>query len=153
MNVKFYLYHFLLCTVIAFELSCSTNEVNSRSTIQISVGNALANVEIAANPETRERGLMHRGKLADNEGMLFVFSHEHTLVFWMKNTLIPLDIGFFDAQGLLISVERMQPDNGSKTYRSPSPALYALEMNQGWFDKNNVLKFAQLKLPYDIVGE
>ncbi|MBW7857600.1 MAG: DUF192 domain-containing protein [Leptonema sp. (in: Bacteria)] len=146
-------FQLLLIVFVVFELSCSTENINSRSKIRISVGHATAEVEVAATPETRERGLMYRAKLDDNQGMLFVFAEEHTLVFWMKNTLIPLDIGFFDAQGLLLSVERMKPDNGATTYRSPSAALYALEMNQGWFDKNNILKYAQLKLPYEIIGE
>lgn len=146
-------FQLIAITFVVFELSCSTTDIDSRRKIQITVGHAIAEVKVAATPETRERGLMHRANLGDNEGMLFVFANEHTLVFWMKNTLIPLDIGFFDAQGLLIAVERMKPDNGVKTYRSPAPALYALEMNQGWFDKNNILKYAQLKLPYEIIGE
>src|SRR5574337_1112000 len=66
-------------------------------------------VEIAATDATRERGLMFRTHLAANHGMLFVFPDAQTRYFWMKNTLIPLDIIFFDAHQRLINVAADTP--------------------------------------------
>jgi uncharacterized membrane protein (UPF0127 family) len=55
----------------------------------------------------------------------------------MKNTLIPLSIGFIDAQGVLVQIEDMQPKSLDK-HCAKTPIKYAVEMNQGWFKKNNV---------------
>jgi uncharacterized membrane protein (UPF0127 family) len=98
--------------------------------------------EIAETPEGRERGLMFRASLADGHGMLFVFESEETLAFWMKNTLIPLSIGYFSADKTLIDVQEMTPaaagDLRPPTYPSAKPARFALEMPKGWFAKNKI---------------
>ena len=108
-------------------------------------------VKIADTEERREHGLMFVKKLGANEGMLFVFDEEHVLNFWMKNTLIPLSIGFFDQQGKLIDVKEMKPapslmDKNPPNYRSNGPALMALEMPEGWFTKNHVEVGARIAL-------
>ena len=72
--------------------------------------------------------------------MLFVYEHEQRLVFYMKNTLIPLSIAFFDEDRVCINVLDMDVPSGSTLlrYRSTSPALYALEVPQGWFEKHGI---------------
>lgn len=94
-------------------------------------------VEIADEDEERSRGLMHRESLPENQGMLFVYTEERTLSFWMRNTLIPLDIAYIDREGRIVDVQQMEPQDPT-TYPSAAPAMYALEMNQGWFEKNGV---------------
>jgi uncharacterized membrane protein (UPF0127 family) len=89
--------------------------------------------------------------LPANEGMLFVFDEERMQNFWMKNTLIPLSIGFFDKSGLLIDVQEMKPseslmDATPPSYQSAGPALMALEMNAGWFKKNHLDVGARLSV-------
>jgi len=116
------------------------------------IGSSKLIVEIAATPETRERGLMYRGSLDPDHGMLFVFRKADVQTFWMKNTLIPLDIGFFDDQGFLILTHSMDVDDGKKRYSSMEPALYAVETSKGWFEKHHIRKYAELKLPYPIQG-
>lgn len=120
--------------------------------IDIYVDEIHVRAELAQTPETRQRGLMYRSKLGLDEGMLFVFPRPRMQSFWMKNTLIPLDIAYFDSQGFLINIHTMEPDGGKKTYPSSEPALYALEMNKGWFKKHGLRKYARLKLPGDIKG-
>ncbi len=104
--------------------------------------------EIADTDATRERGLMFRTKMGENEGMLFVFDYDERLGFWMKNTLIPLAIGYFDANMKLIEVHEMVPaamgDQYPKSYPSSKPARYALEMNKGWFARNHIKPGAKL---------
>jgi uncharacterized membrane protein (UPF0127 family) len=104
--------------------------------------------EIADTPEGHERGLMLRTSLADDHGMLFVFDRELPLAFWMKNTLIPLSIGYFSADRTLVDVQEMTPavagDQRPPSYRSAKPAKYALEMPKGWFSKNRVEPGAKL---------
>ncbi len=91
-------------------------------------------VEVASTPEARQTGLMHRSTV--ERGMLFTFETSSVLMFWMKDTLVPLDILFFDADGLEISALTMQPCTADPCplYRSDSPARYALELPVGLLD-------------------
>lgn len=77
---------------------------------------------------------MGRASLASDAGMLFVFNAPQPLDFWMKNTLIPLDILFFGADGAFVSMQTMQPCSGDpcSLYSSGAPALYALEVDAGY---------------------
>ncbi len=99
-------------------------------------------VEIAENPEQHAQGLMHRPSLGKNEGMLFIFPDEDYRSFWMKNTIIDLDIGYFDKSKKLIEVIQMKATSVLETrlpsYPSRAPAMYALEMNKNWFSKNKI---------------
>lgn len=99
-------------------------------------------VEVADNDLLRSHGLMFRKSLPAEEGMLFIFDNEQPLAFWMKNTLIPLSIGYFDKQRKLIDIHEMVPAVMMATeptlYPSKVPGMYALEMNKGWFAKNKI---------------
>ncbi|MHB8404971.1 MAG: DUF192 domain-containing protein [Gammaproteobacteria bacterium] len=91
-------------------------------------------VEIAATDAARERGLMYRTHLAADNGMLFVYSNAQLRYFWMKHTLIPLDILFFDARRRLINVSADTPPckmNPCPSYPSAAPAKYVLELKAG----------------------
>jgi uncharacterized membrane protein (UPF0127 family) len=70
--------------------------------------------------------------------MLFTFPAERKLAFWMKNTRLPLTVGYFDKNKRLIDTYDMEPMNEKKLYRSSKDSLYALETNQGWFKKNKI---------------
>ena len=101
-------------------------------------------VEMAESPEAHSRGLMERQSLSEDEGMLFVFEKEQILSFWMKNTYIPLSIGFFDRNKNLIEVLDMDPprsllEKEMKKYESKAPARYALEVKQGWFKRKGLV--------------
>jgi uncharacterized protein len=89
-------------------------------------------VEVVDTPEKRATGLMNRFSLQPDHGMLFVFDRPQPLAFWMKNTYIPLSIAFIDANGKIINIEDMQPQDESSHW-SKGLALYAIEMRQGWF--------------------
>lgn len=93
-------------------------------------------LEIAATPEERARGLMGQQRIPDDYAMLFVYEAEQRLSFWMKGTLIPLDILFLDSDGVVVDVQTMTPQIGVPdgelvVYRSARPARYAMEMNAG----------------------
>ncbi|MCC6137602.1 MAG: DUF192 domain-containing protein [Bdellovibrionaceae bacterium] len=101
-------------------------------------------VEVASTSEEKAKGLMYRKHLPENSGMLFIFPIEQKLSFWMKNTYVPLTIGFFDSKMKLLETQDMQPhlgpvpDEKLPHYESEREAKYALEMEQGWFVKNKI---------------
>lgn len=93
--------------------------------------------EIADDPATRSRGLMGRDSLPQDHGMLFVYSEEQVLSFWMRNTQIPLDIAFIDGNGVIVDIQGMEPHD-EQSRLSRQPAMYALEMSRGWFEEHGV---------------
>lgn len=110
---------------------------------KIKIRNHIIVVEVAKTNAQREQGLMFRKSLKPNQGMLFIFDQQQPLTFWMKNTLIPLSIGFFNEEKKLVDVQEMKPSQSvmilrEPTYTSRSPAKYALEMNTGWFQRNGI---------------
>lgn len=121
-------------------------------TQEATLAGQLLTLEIAETPEQQSHGLMFRTFLPKNRGMLFIYPSAQILGFWMKNTKIPLAIGFFDAEFRFIGSLEMTPadpnapDHSLPRYFSPAPAMYALEMNSGWFKKAKVQPGALLEL-------
>ena len=106
-------------------------------TVELRVGGVSVIAEIADTPALRERGLMDRDSLPENQGMVFVYPDEQVRSFWMRNTPLALDIAFVDKNGSILNIETMEP-NSDETTLSVSPAMYALEMSAGWFASNDV---------------
>lgn len=103
----------------------------------ITLNNKKLTVKVANSPSEQVRGLMNITSLPENKGMLFCYPKESKLTFWMKSTPIPLSIAFFDKNKKIIQIEDLKPyDETGIT--SNEPAKWALEVNKGWFDKNNV---------------
>ncbi len=117
-------------------MSCSSSN-NSLQKITLQTGDheVTLQVEIADSPVERAEGLMGRTELPDGQGMLFIFPEPQNLSFWMKNTMIPLDILFFDSQKKFIGWQSMEPCKiePCKLYSSKRPATYALEVASGFF--------------------
>ncbi|CAH0312538.1 hypothetical protein SRABI96_05068 [Peribacillus sp. Bi96] len=113
-----------------------------RKMIKILSGNreTILSVQVADTQRKREKGLMFVRKLPENEGMLFVFLEKIYDGFWMKNTLIPLSIAFLDSDGEILKILDMEPckEEDCPTYDPELSYLYALEVNLGWFQKNQV---------------
>ena len=107
-------------------------------TVQVVVKGHDLTIELATTPEARSCGLSLRDSLPENRGMLFVYAEPEILTFWMKNTRMPLSIAFIDTAGRVVSIQKMNPFPLTTVYASPVPALYALEVNQGWFEENGV---------------
>jgi uncharacterized membrane protein (UPF0127 family) len=92
-------------------------------------------VEVAALPEERELGLMFRNSLKENEGMLFVFKEGSGQRFWMKNTRIPLDIGYLSTSGVLLEVHKAKPYDLSGVPSRSQDIKFVLELNAGGYKK------------------
>jgi len=108
-------------------------------------------VEIADSPDKRVKGLMLRPSMAPDRGMLFLFPGLGDRIFWMKNTLIPLDILWLNESGDIIHMEAHVPictrkDDGCPRYRSPYKSLQVLELNAGMAKKLNLAVGKRLKI-------
>ena len=103
----------------------------------IKINNALLKVAVAKTEPEQKKGLMHIKGLSCNHGMLFQYSKEQFLSFWMKNTKIPLSIAFIDKDLRIVQIEDMKPLD-EKPVKSSQKVMWALEANKGWFDNNNV---------------
>ena len=119
----------------------SAGTVFTRGTVTLAQGgrSATLRVEIADTPEERVLGLMHRAGLPEGAGMLFIYPKSAPRSFWMKNTRIPLSLAYISAAWRIGEVIRMNPPlpgEEARTYPSKRPARYALEVNQGWFERN-----------------
>lgn len=116
-------------------------------TLTARVGGHPVTLEIADEPHERQRGLMHRRELAADHGMLFVFPDSDFRKFWMRNTLIPLDIAYVKPDGVIGNIVRMQPHEEHGNYWSRHRVPYAIELNAGWFEQHQVTAGALVELP------
>ena len=129
---------FLFIFLAGFLSNCATKLE------QISIDNGKkiinVNVEIADDDYERQQGLMLRERLDENDGMLFVFENEDYRSFWMKNTLIPLDIIFIGENLQIVDIKNAVPckQDSCSLYTSAKPARYVLEVNAGFAAKNSI---------------
>jgi len=106
----------------------------------VSINDVSFNVVVADDDNSRAMGLMYEKSLPSNAGMLFIFPDSQPRAFWMKNTLIPLDILYFNHNRNLVSVQANVPPCKNTTTRCPNypstkAAQYVLEINAGLADK------------------
>ena len=104
-------------------------------------------VEIAATPEKRTRGLMWRDSLASDEGMLFVCDDARPRSFWMKNTLIALDIVFIGPDRRVVAIAEHTEPYSTRTIPSGAPARWVLEVNAGFCRTHGVTVGTEVELP------
>ncbi len=112
--------------------------------VELAAGMHLIRAELADTFATRMQGLMHREKLGQNAGMVFVFEEAGIHCMWMKNTLIPLSVAFLDDSGAIINIADMRPRT-EETHCAARPARYALEMTHGWFAERGIKPGARLR--------
>ena len=132
MKIKYLIFIVLFLLLI----SCSADNTSKNPVVRI--GRTAIEVELANTPEKRQQGLMHRTSLDAEKGMLFIFEKEQFLYFWMKNTGIPLSIAYISSSGQIIDLLDLEPYS-RKLVPSSKPALYALEVNLGFFREKNIM--------------
>lgn len=123
-------------------LAIATVAHNAQATGDLAIATLSINghkitAEVAATPEHQARGLMHRFRLKPDHGMVFVYERAEAVSFWMKNTYIPLSIAFITADGRILNLDDMAPQDETP-HRSKGPVLYALEMRKGWFAERGI---------------
>ena len=103
--------------------------------------------EVARTPDQRSQGLSNRDFLAPGTGMIFVFGDEEVRSFWMQDTFIPLDIAYLDANARIIDIQQMEPET-TRLHTSSGPAMFALEVPQGWFAEMEIPVGAQAEIVF-----
>lgn len=129
------LFHFFFAASIAFSALCQSqpHALLDGKTICL---------ELAETQQEKRQGLMYRESLCDNCGMLFINEQEEIATFWMRNTLIPLDMVFIDKNNVVVDIQRAAPCMGMPcpTYVGRAKAKYVLEVKQGTFSNDIVGK-------------
>jgi uncharacterized membrane protein (UPF0127 family) len=126
--------------------------VFKRPGIKIGGRDIRVHVELARTLREISRGLMFREQLRENHGMLFLFHTEQPLGFWMKNTLIPLDIIFISEELEVISAQTRVPpckQDPCPVYRSEEPAKFVMEVNAGFVEKHGISQGNQVEIKID----
>lgn len=103
--------------------------------------------EVARTPDQRAQGLMYRQELPDGTGMLFVFEDNDLRSFWMQNTYVPLDIAFLDPGLTVVDIQQMAPMT-TDPHASAGPAMFALEVRQGWFADRGITVGARAQVVF-----
>ena len=107
------------------------------SSIKLSAGMHVLNVEVARTPQEHGVGLMFRKSMPTNDGMLFIFDRPGQQCFWMKNTLLPLSVAFVADDGSIANLDDMKPQT-LDSHCSTKEVRYVLEMNEGWFARRGI---------------
>jgi uncharacterized membrane protein (UPF0127 family) len=113
-------------------INAATREVISR-----------IDVEVASTHAERMKGLMYRSSMDYDKGMLFLFEKEEVQSFWMKNTILPLDIIFIDSRGVINTIYTNTTPYSEKSLPSKKPSRYVVEVNGGYC-KNHGIKEGDL---------
>ena len=135
-NVYFHI--ILLFALILTFTGCSNHSpISNKNTYEIKINDKTSYAEVAFTQKARTIGLMFRDALDKDHGMLFIYPQEQSLSFWMKNTKIPLSIAFINSKEVITQIESMAPYS-LMSHTSKEKVKYALEMEQGWFEKNRI---------------
>lgn len=109
---------------------------------------SLDDIEIADDPAERARGLSGRTGLTDSYGMLFLFPEADRHGFWMKDMLVPIDIVWLDAEGVIVGIEEsVSPDTYPEAFLPPSPVMQVLEVRAGLSREKGWAAGTRLSLP------
>ncbi|MSU46797.1 MAG: DUF192 domain-containing protein [Lacunisphaera sp.] len=112
----------------------------------VKIGDRTVQMQIAALPRELQKGLMFRKTMGEDEGMLFVFTAPQPQGFWMRNTTLPLDIGYFDKTGELKEIYPLYPLDERTVNARSRQIQFCLEMNQGWYARSGVKPGTKLDL-------
>ncbi len=120
---------------------------DDRVTLRGDWGQAAFTVEVADDPDERAQGLMHRDSMARTAGMLFVYPAPKAVGFWMKNTLIELDMIFADRTGVVRRVHHRAQPHDERPIMGGGDIQYVLEINGGMAEQFGISEGSQLRHP------
>jgi uncharacterized protein len=145
LRTKYWWDRVLVAIALIGALSIMTTELSACAQgprIQIvgpdGVQRAVVSVEIADTAATREYGLMYRRQMDEDAGMIFVFDSPKHQTFWMKNTIIPLDMIFADGAGKIVGVVRRAEPFSEAIDAVDGDSQYVLEVNGGYCERHGI---------------
>lgn len=124
----------------------SGEQASAGTYFPIGLGESTLQLQLALAPAEHQKGLMFREELPKDHGMLFLFERPKQQGFWMKNTSLPLDIGYFDASGRLLEIHKLFPYDETGVASRSEQILIAIETNRGWYAKNGISPGALLDM-------
>lgn len=140
----------LIAVLIGCQINASPTSTGPQ-TETVTINGHTFELEVAATPETRELGLMHRESIPENGGMIFIFPDRAVRGFWMGYCLVDIDIMYLDGRGFVTAVHRMKAeeprredeteaeyDRRLRRYSSILPAQFAIELRAGWLDRLDI---------------
>lgn len=124
--------------ILAFAYGFSfSQKVKTPKTLKI--GDVTLNIYVAKTDADREKGLSGKEKLAENEGMLFIFEKEDNYGFWMKDMNFPIDIAWLNKDKRIVFIEKnVLPETYPKVFSSPSQSIFVLETAAGFFENSKI---------------
>ena len=130
----------VMLTCIAAAIGLATSDSQNDSTLIIATRDAQHRftIEIARTPDEMERGLMFRDRLPPDHGMLFLYEDDRRVSFWMKNTLIPLDLIFADSTGRIVQIAERAVPLSTALISSDRAVRAVLEVNGGTADRLHI---------------
>lgn len=134
----------LAVSVLLVVAGCS--ERGPEAVIHTGNGPVRVRLEVAATDPARARGLMYRTELADGDGMLFVFERDADHTFWMKNTLISLDMVFIAADGRIVGIHPDAKPLSTALVGVGHPSRFVLEVPGGWAARHGVAPGQRVEL-------
>jgi uncharacterized membrane protein (UPF0127 family) len=138
-------------TVMAAFAACAQEQPKVATTGQVAITGQdgrdliVVNVEVAATNAKRELGLMFRRHLDEAAGMIFLFKQPQHLTFWMKNTLIPLDMIFADSDGRIVGIVENAAPLSESIDAVDGDSQYVLEVNGGFSKRHGVIAGDRLR--------
>ena len=139
--LSYYLVFSAACSALALEFEEKDLSITNLDGKTIPI-----RVELARSIRELSKGYMGRENIPEGTGMLFIFKKDEKLSFWMKNTPTPLSIAFINSKGEIRETRNMTPFS-RQSVNSSEPVRYALEVPQGWFERNNIGTGCIIKLP------
>ncbi len=142
----------LILTLLGIIFYFEYQKIADKDSITIFTGGGPVKIraEFARTPEELQKGLMNRTSLPKDSGMLFIFPDETNRSFWMKNTLIPLDVIFISSKGRINEMTTLNPCQETEicqSYNSKTPAQYVLEINAVSTLKWKIIEGDTVELP------